>query len=47
MADNIPNLAKQDPKHFGVAVCSVDGQRCLFGESEQVRRQRSLFGESE
>ncbi len=33
MADYIPQLAKQNPEHFGVSVCTVDGQRLNIGNS--------------
>ncbi len=34
VADYIPELAKQDPAAFGLAVCSIDGQRLALGEAE-------------
>ncbi len=34
-ADYIPQLAKQNPDHFGVAVCTVDGQRHSIGDSTE------------
>jgi len=34
VADYIPELAKQDPNAFGLAVCSIDGQRLALGEAE-------------
>ena len=33
VADYIPALARQNPNHFGVAVCSIDGQRKKIGEA--------------
>lgn len=34
VANYIPELAKQDPDAFGLAVCSIDGQRLALGEAE-------------
>ncbi|MGK0266238.1 MAG: glutaminase [Maricaulis sp.] len=34
VAAYIPELAKQDPDAFGLAVCSIDGQRMALGEAE-------------
>tara|TARA_R110000868_G_scaffold45045_1_gene149760 strand:+ start:16148 stop:17416 length:1269 start_codon:yes stop_codon:yes gene_type:complete len=33
VAHYIPELAKQDPDAFGLAVCSIDGQRLALGEA--------------
>jgi len=33
VADYIPQLAKQDPSHFGIALCTIDGQRFSLGSS--------------
>lgn len=33
VAGYIPELAKQDPDGFGLAVCSIDGQRMALGEA--------------
>ena len=35
-ATYIPPLAEVDPEHFGVAVCSIDGQRLTFGNCEDT-----------
>lgn len=35
VADYIPELAKADPNHWGVSICSIDGQRCHFGETNE------------
>ncbi|MDF1760425.1 MAG: glutaminase A [Coxiellaceae bacterium] len=32
VADYIPQLAKLDPAKFAVAICTVDGQQCFFGD---------------
>ncbi|SDM16854.1 glutaminase A [Maricaulis salignorans] len=34
VASYIPELAKQDPDSFGLAVCSIDGQRMALGDAE-------------
>jgi glutaminase len=36
VADYIPQLAKVDPNQFGISVCTVDGQRFSFGDSDQL-----------
>ena len=33
VASYIPELAKQDPASFGLAVCSIDGQRLALGDA--------------
>jgi glutaminase len=33
-ADYIPELAKAPPKNWGVAICTVQGQRAHFGHSK-------------
>lgn len=33
LADYIPQLTKQNPNHFGVSVCTIDGQRTQFGDA--------------
>jgi len=35
MADYIPQLAQQNPDHFAIGICTVDGQRCAFGDCSQ------------
>ena len=35
VATYIPQLASVDPKKFGIAVCSVDGQRFAFGDHDE------------
>lgn len=35
VADYIPELAKANPKHFGVAVCTPDGRLFEVGETQQ------------
>ena len=34
MADYIPQLEKQNPDHFGLSICTVDGQRLNMGDSD-------------
>ncbi|WP_417492118.1 glutaminase A [Maricaulis sp.] len=34
VASYIPELAKQDPNAFGLAVCSIDGQRMAMGQAD-------------
>ena len=34
VADYIPQFAKQDPNHFGISICTIDGQRFSIGDSE-------------
>jgi len=34
MADYIPELAKQNPDHFGLSICTVDGQRINVGDTD-------------
>jgi len=34
MASYIPQLSRQNPKHFGVAVCTIDGQRFCHGDTD-------------
>jgi len=33
MADYIPQLAKQNPDHFGLSVCTISGQRLNIGDT--------------
>ena len=35
-AQYIPQLAKADPSKWGLAVCSIDGQRMALGDSEEM-----------
>lgn len=35
LAQHIPELRKKDPNHFGVSICTVDGQRANFGDAKQ------------
>ena len=32
-ADYIPQLSRVNPTFFGVAICTIDGQRCSFGDT--------------
>jgi glutaminase len=34
-ATYIPSLGAVDPEIFGVSVCTIDGQRCAFGNSNE------------
>ena len=34
MATYIPQLAAQNPKHWGIAACSVDGHQYQLGDAE-------------
>lgn len=36
VADYIPELAKADPDHWGVSVCSIDGQRINIGNTKDL-----------
>ena len=33
MADYIPQLAKQNPVHFGLSICTIDGQSLNIGDT--------------
>jgi len=35
VADYIPELAKANPKSFGISICTVDGQRWSIGDTEE------------
>ena len=36
MADYIPQLRRVDPEKFGIAVCTVDGQRFSAGDTNDL-----------
>ena len=42
LPDYIPELSKADPDSFGMAVCSIDGQRFGFGHEEEVFSVQSV-----
>lgn len=35
VADYIPALAQMDPRHFGIALSSLEGERCIVGDAEK------------
>ena len=36
VADYIPELALANPNHFGVSICTIDGQRLSFGDTRKL-----------
>ncbi len=42
-ADYIPELAKQDPDAFGMAVCTIDGQQMTLGDARTAFCQQSVI----
>jgi len=42
LPDYIPELAKADPRSFGMAVCSIDGQRFGFGNQSDAFSVQSV-----